>query len=174
MDFELSILNPKDISKSELNNIAQFVGQFGQVDMSFILAGLPKSEKIGFIKIDNKIVSVGVLKNPSASYIQNTYTKAGLDVPGQLIYEYGYAGTDEKHRGKGFSSIILKQLLNSLPKNQKVFATVRQSNAAEIHILRKHYFCQVGKDYPNASGEYNLKLFQFTKGLSFSFRFSSK
>jgi ribosomal protein S18 acetylase RimI-like enzyme len=174
MDFELSILNPKDISKSELNNIALFVAQFGQVEMSFILTGLPKSKSIGFIKMDNKIVSVGVLKNPSVSYIQNTYTKAGLDIPRGLIYEYGYAGTDENYRGRGFSSIILKQLLNSLPERQNVFATVRQSNKGEIHILEKHNFSQVGKDYLNASGEYNLKLFQFTKGPSFSFRFSSK
>lgn len=170
MKVELLIANPKELTRAQMDNIAEFVAQFGQVEMSFILAGLPKANSIGFINVDNEIVSVGVLKNPNESYIKSTYKKAGLDLPDFSIYEYGYAGTSPDFRGKGFSSAILKQLLNTLPINQKVFATVRENNDAEIHVLEKHGFVKVGSKYLNARGEYYLKLYEFTKKQTLSFR----
>ena len=170
MEVTLIIANPKELSRVQIDDIAEFVAQFGQVEMSFILAGLPKAKSIGFINVNNEIVSVGVLKNSNKSYIESTYKKAGLAVPDYPIYEYGYAGTSTNFRGKGFSSAILKQLLNTLPINQKVFATVRETNDAEIHVLEKHGFVKVGSKYLNTRGEYNLKLYEFTKRQTFSFR----
>uniref|UniRef100_A0A6C0KVB1 Uncharacterized protein n=1 Tax=viral metagenome TaxID=1070528 RepID=A0A6C0KVB1_9ZZZZ len=154
---EYKIVISPNISSVELDEIATFVAQFGQAEREYIVDGLERAKSLGLLKIDNKLVSVGVLKNPNESYIKNTYTKAGVAIPNGTLYEYKYSGT----MGKGYSS-ILKRLLSSLSENQSVFVTVRQSNAPRIYSLSKHNFVQVGHDYASENGD-NLKLFQFTK-----------
>ena len=172
--MELAVVKPKELTQKDIQDMITLIAEFGEVVFSYLEKNFPKARSIGYIKIDGRIVSVAALKTVEKEYIDDVYGRAGLPAPRKHLYEYGYAATNRDFQGRGFSSAILKQLLNSLPEGQRIYATVRSENKKEIHILKKHGFKEIG-ELNSKRGDYKLKLFEYEReDICFSFRFRSR
>jgi len=167
IDPKIVIRRPRELSQEFIQKLVEFICSFGEVERTFVERGVSSAEWVGYALNENEeIISVGVIKNPRDTYVENTYDKASVEMANNVkYYEYGYAGTAAEYRRQGLSSDILRQLLDTMNKPMtppyRLFATVREKNEAEQSLLKNHSFKQVGKDYLNASKDYNLKLYEY-------------
>lgn len=112
----------------------------------------PTIEKIDRCKclcvyeIDNEIVSIGAIK-PITKFNFNPEHADLSNRENDFEFELGYCFTPQQHTNKGYSSYVVKLLLEKY-SNQNIMATtvVGEENHM-INILTKHNFIRIGKSW---------------------------
>ncbi len=108
--------------------------------------------------LKDEIISIGAIKQRTNSDFNSD--KSDLEkYRNDFNLELGYCYTKESHRGKGYSSMIAKQLINAIG-NINLMATTELSekNTMKI-ILKKNGFKQYGKTWKSIKHEGTLGLF---------------
>ncbi|WP_020413731.1 GNAT family N-acetyltransferase [Microbulbifer variabilis] len=157
MSIQQIIKTPEDCSESELEVFEKLIFEGCEVSTEGLKQRIYKAEKLIFIK-DNNCVAVGALKNPNSSYKASVFGKS--NALGQSLYKYelGWLYVTESARGKGYSNLLMKAILESLSEST-CFATTREDNTPMHHLFRKFGFSRLGKAYKSTNGDYSLILY---------------
>ncbi len=120
------------------------------------IAKLNRCQFLCVCVINKEIVSVGAIKPKTKS----DFNKSGLEkLSDKFQLELGYCYTLDDHTKKGYSSEIVKQLLqNNIKQNLMASTELREDNPM-IRILEKNGFKQFGKSWNSAIHAGSLGLF---------------
>ncbi|WP_286753522.1 MULTISPECIES: GNAT family N-acetyltransferase [Sphingobacterium] len=106
----------------------------------------------------NTPISIGAIKPKTKSDF--TENKANLlEEADKYEWEIGYFFTDPEFQGKGYSSQILKELLNKYGKGNLMATTEMRENNAMIYLLEKHGFLRKGNPWKSAISGKDLNLY---------------
>jgi len=106
---------------------------------------------------DDEIISIGAIKPKTAI----DFSKAKANLPHlskSFTWELGYCYTDPKHTGNGYSSTIVKQLVESYQGNLMATTELREDNSM-LHILERFGFKQLGQTWKSTIHDGTLALF---------------
>ncbi len=153
----IKIKQPSECSKKELKDFYQLMVESNEVDITGLMNRIKNAHLLAFYYIDEQIVSIASLKNPSPTYRWKITTSANFPLDkGTYQYELGWIFTSREHRGKGYSSKLIQKLLSN---KRNIFATIKEQNKPSISLLTKLGFKQVGNKYKSTMGNYNILLF---------------
>ncbi|MBS1571345.1 MAG: hypothetical protein KF825_09995 [Ferruginibacter sp.] len=148
---------PKNISDTDKKIFLELLIQQGKVTN-------PTLEKINrctflcLCKVDNKIISIGAIKPKTNSDFNSD--KADLDkFRNDFSSELGYCFTLPDHTGKGFSSSIVKLLLDKFSDTNLMASTELRVDNSMTRILEKNNFKQFGKPWKSTIHKGTLGLF---------------
>ena len=146
-----------NIDTTIFDQIVNLVVQGGEVKQNFAIPGLQRAKLIGYVIVNNEVVSTATIKVPNQSYKDSVFHKAGIDDDMGVSYEYGYNVTSPEYRRKGYTTNLNRIIFDhfSLP----VFATVRDDNYMSSELLQRSGFVKVGNSYKSTNGNYTLSLY---------------
>lgn len=109
-------------------------------------------------KLDNEIVSIGAIKSKTNSDFDSN--KADLEkFRNDFTLELGYCFTLPTHTGKGYSSTIIKLLLDKIPDTNLMASTELRDDNSMVRILERNNFKQYGKSWKSTIHKGTLGLF---------------
>lgn len=138
---------PIDLTKREFDGIFNLIKKGGEVNEEYIKSGLKRAELIGYYVDNDKVISVGVVKNPHPVHKSDIFEKSKT-ILNEYKFEIGYFSTDELYQGEHLASKIFKKLCNKF-KLFNIFATTRVSNIGMKKILENNKFEATGKSFEN-------------------------
>jgi predicted GNAT family N-acyltransferase len=158
----INIIAPKDCSKEQLDLFLSTVLNGGQINTSeeLLIKSINNCLLLAFYEIENKIAGISAVKIPRAKYKKNVFEKAKVSADEkQFEFEIGYVVTIPEFRGRGVSSILIKELIKRNP-SATYFATTKSEFMP--NIFKKVNFVKYGESYFNASHE-KLDLYIYDK-----------
>lgn len=109
-------------------------------------------------KLDNEIISIAAIKPKTNSDFDSD--KADLDkIRNDFSLELGYCFTLPDHTGNGYSSSIVKLLLEKMADTNLMASTELRHDNSMIRILEKSSFKQFGKPWKSKIHNGALGLF---------------
>lgn len=108
--------------------------------------------------LDAKMVSIGAIKPKTTS----DFGKAKANLPDQnnnFIWELGYCFTNPGNTGKGYSSMIVKQLIEKFGSQNLMATTELRADNSMGRILGKVGFEQHGATWKSAIHQGEMGLF---------------
>lgn len=108
--------------------------------------------------IDAKMVSIGAIKPKTPK----DFDKDKANLPNQsdnLTWELGYCYTDSGYTGKGYSSMIVKQLIEKFGDHNLMATTELREDNPMRHILVKFGFEQHGTTWKSEIHQGEIGLF---------------
>jgi predicted GNAT family N-acyltransferase len=124
----------------------------------------PSVEKLNNCKllcvcfIDTKMVSIGAIKPKTT----RDFNKDKANLPNQsdnLTWELGYCFTDPSYTSKGYSSMIVKQLIEKFGDHNLMATTELREDNPMGHILGKFGFEQHGATWKSGIHQGEMGLF---------------
>ena len=154
----IKVVAPASLEPFEFEQIVDLISSGGEVASNLIESGISRAKLISFATVDNKIVSVAVIKTPLNTYRDRVFSKAGMtDLASKYDAEVGYSYTDPSYRTGG--SITFATHLQLFSKyNGPLFATVRSDNRAPLMLLQRDGFTKLGEPYNSDRGAYTIEL----------------
>lgn len=156
-EITYKIDNPKNFTEAERDTFLDLLKKQNKVSK-------PTKEKINrckFIcvcKVDGEIISIGAIKPKTNSDFDSN--KADLDeFRNDFSLELGYCYTVPDHTGKGYSSAIVKLLLNKCKDINLMASTELRADNSMTLILEKNSFKQYGKPWESSIHNGALGLF---------------
>jgi hypothetical protein len=145
MEIIYKIGKTEEISDEDKVKFLHLLGQQGKVTN-------PTIEKINRCKflclciINDKIISIGAIK-PKTNSDFNT-NKANLkDLRNNFEFELGYCFTVHEYTGKGYSSTIVKLLIDKSEDINLIATTELRANNSMVRILERNGFRLFGKPW---------------------------
>lgn len=122
---------PQDIDEESLHTISLLVMLGGQItEIDFMINLLKKAELIAYVKQNNLISAVSVIKNANKSYRDKIQELTGIKLP---QHELGYSYVLPSFRGLGINSYLTTQLSYLF---NRLYATTHIENAIENQTLK--------------------------------------
>lgn len=156
-EITYKIDNPKNFTEDEKNIFLDLLKMQNKVIK-------PTKEKINrckFIcvcKVDGEIISIGAIKPKTDSDFDSN--KADLDkFRNDFSLELGYCYTLTDHLGKGYSSAIVKLLLDKCTDINVMASTELRADNSMTRILERNSFNQYGKPWKSSIHNGALGLF---------------
>lgn len=113
---------------------------------------------LSICKLNGEIISIAAIKPKTNSDFDSD--KADLDkVRNDFSLELGYCFTLPDHTGKGYSSTIVKLLLEKMSGINLIASTELRHDNSMIRILEKNNFKQFGKPWKSTIHKGTLGLF---------------
>jgi GNAT superfamily N-acetyltransferase len=105
---------------------------------------LRTAKRLALMRDGGKLVAVGAVKTPQASYLARLKDNSGIDVT-EYNAELGYIATSPEYRRRGCATRIVDVLLDNF--KGPIFATT--SNTSIAAMLCAHHFTPKGKTWPS-------------------------
>ncbi len=154
----IKIFEPKNCSNDQLQTFFDIVVEGNQVDMHRLLNRIKAAYFLSFCELNNEVIGIASIKNPSMKYKKKTFKKANVEeFADNFDYEIGYAVTKETHRRKGISMQLIKSLMGK-STSKSFYATTK--NDGMRHLLEKIGFERLGGNYTNDNNE-TLTLYRY-------------
>lgn len=145
------LLKPTECESNRIDSFYNLVIVGGQVSRQGLRERIVNAELLAFCEIENEIVGIASLKNPTASYKVKVFHQAGAKEQAvHFKYEIGYAVTKREYRKKGISKHLISLLINSHSEHN-IFATTKVESMC--HILENIGFKRIGNSYNNSQKE---------------------
>jgi RimJ/RimL family protein N-acetyltransferase len=113
---------------------------------------------IAVATVESRIIGVGAIKKKTESDFDNN--KANVPkLAEQFDWELGYCYTNKEFEGRGVSSFIVKNLLNTIGNINLMASTELFHRNSMIRILEKNGFRQIGTPWKSSIHDGLLGLF---------------
>ena len=146
------IKKPSECTKKQLNDFYLLMVESGEVSLSGLKERIKDAHLLAFNYEDDNLTSIAALKNPSGTYRWKITTEANFPLDKKTYpYELGWIFTNKDYRNQRKSQSLLTDLRKKV--NTKLFATVKESNGASIHLLKKFGFNIEGNKYKSMNGK---------------------
>lgn len=157
MKIEYEIIQRTKFDDSHRNVFAEMLRKQGKVQGD-LKVKLGRCKLICLAKVDDKVVSIGAIKQKTQSDFSND--KAGIpDLSSEFEWELGYLYTDEGYGGRGIASTITRLLIDSYGRGNLMASTEITANPAMVKILQKSGFQLFGKPWKSNIHDSYLGLF---------------
>lgn len=108
--------------------------------------------------VNGDTISIGAIKPKSPSDFSKTKANL-LDLSSAFTWELGYCYTDISHVGKGYSSAIVKKLIENFGHENLMASTELRINNSMVRILERFGFKQYGNVWKSTIHQGILGLF---------------
>lgn len=151
---------PGECSIAQLAHFKRMVVAGGEVTIVGLDQRILQAEWLVFVFDDHgTLAGVGALKRPTQAHITSTFRKSGhRQVPQDCQLEVGWIFVDADNRGKGYSHLIVKAILE-VAGSAKLFATTRVDNLAMKRTLTTYGFAESGHSFQSTIRDQKLGLF---------------
>ncbi|MBL7882794.1 MAG: GNAT family N-acetyltransferase [Bacteroidia bacterium] len=149
----INIIAPEDCSKEQLDLFFNTILNGGQIKTSeeLLIKNIKNCVLLAFYEIENKLAGISAVKIPRTKYKKTVFEKAKVSADEKLFeFEIGYVVTVPEFRGRGVSSILIKELIKRNP-SATYFATTKSEFMPKI--FKKVNFVKHGESYLNTSKE---------------------
>jgi hypothetical protein len=137
--------SPKDFSESEKKSFLDLLKEQGKV-ASPTIEKIERCFLLCFCKVDNVVVSIGAVKPKTNSDFNPD--KADLEnLRNDFHKELGYCFTLTKHTGNGYSSPLVKLLLDKVAHENLMASTELRSDNSMVRILERNGLKQYGRPW---------------------------
>lgn len=151
------LASPKNISVVDKNTFLKLLIQQGKI-VNPTMEKINRCTALCLCKLDNEIISIGAIKPKTSSDFNSD--KSGLEkFRNDFSLELGYCFTLSAHTGKGFSSSIVKLLLDDFNNTNIMASTELRLNNSMIRILEKNNFKHFGNPWKSTIHNGTLGLF---------------
>lgn len=148
---------PKDFSSSEINSFLDLLKKQRKVAIPTI-AKIERCILLCICKVDNEVVSIGAIKPKTNSDFNSN--KADLEkFRDDFEKELGYCFTLPSHTGNGFSSAIVKLLVDKVSNENLMASTELRSDNSMLSILHRNGLKQYGRSWKSRVHNGALGLF---------------
>ncbi len=144
--------SPDDCTCGELRQFEELVIKSGEVCENGLTGRIKKARLLAFYHLDGKLIATAGIKKPYDRYKNDVFTKTKASVdPKDFKIEFGWAFTEEDHRGKKLCPNLTGMLMSTV--NEPIFATTGVCNIIMQRLLKKNGFHITGKPYQGRSSE---------------------
>lgn len=134
--LNIKILKPSQTSTVEKKNFVKLVNAGGEVNSITLEKNVDNAEFLAFAYIENVLVGVAALKNPSDAYKNKVFSSANVEnLVSKYNYEVGYIYVDPTYRGLGIFSKLATALLEK--QKTKIYLTTHSNNLPIIQTYKK-------------------------------------
>lgn len=148
---------PKNFAKEERNIFLEMIKLQGKI-INPQMERVERCKVLCTCKVGGKLVSIGAMKPKSNSDFDSD--KANLDnLRDEFEIELGYCFTIADFTGKGFSSTIVKMLLDEFKEENIMASTELRTNNSMTRILERNGFKLFGKPWKSGKHGGTLGLY---------------
>ncbi len=159
---QVDVKGPRECSDREREEFLKLVVQGGEVATKGLPNRIMTAEALGFLRVDDRLVGIAAVKNPSDKYRNKISDHSGFSLPEQtFLYELGWIFIAPAARGNKYSFHLAKDVITTVA-GAGIFATSRSDNVAMHRVLDELGFQASGTAYKSTHGEYELRLFTKT------------
>lgn len=150
---------PSDCNKRELSDFYKMVLEGEQVPARGLVDRIEKAEMLAFHQEEGLLVGIAALKRPIQNYKKRIFAEAGVENESEKYkFEVGWVYTKPKYRRRGIAGRLV-QLIVETYDSESMFATTLMDNSSMRKILERNQFRELGRQYQDKTGKYDLQLF---------------
>ena len=147
------IIEPRLCTELELATFCKLVLQGGEVEGHGLEQRVKKAKTLVFLKVNDEVVGVAALKEPSKTYRDRVFRKASVPNAADPFHlELGWVYVLPNHQGKKYSHIISAAAM-SQSERRPTFATTRLDNVAMQRTLDRLAFRRLGDSWRSDRGQ---------------------
>ncbi len=156
----IKLKSPSECTASELYDFCRLVESAGSVDQNGLEERIKAARALLFLYSDSgELIGTSALKLPDSHYVTDLFDRSRCSKPPRkFILELGWIVVEEKERRKGYSKIMVEEIIKKA-HSENVYATTRADNYAMKITLERNGFASEGINYFSSSGNYLLSLF---------------
>lgn len=144
--MKIVVQKPEEIEPKLKNVYYEMVCKNLRINLDALEDRIEEAALLSFCIKEGNIIAIRAIKKPSALYIREIFSRAGLlNFYHSFKYESGWSVTLPEYRCQGLSFLLLKKLLSSI--NDNVYATIRLSNIPPQKLLTKIGFVRSGNEF---------------------------